>query len=112
MNYIKYFQDNEYIENKKDCWAFVQQVYKDEHNKVLPDYPIVEKPNIATALMSNMRVEETDTAEKGCIVYYHNGTTHHAGYCLNSKEFIHKTIKGVKIDKIPKKSTIYKVLND
>ena len=113
MNFIKYFQDTEFIENKKDCWSFVQQVFKDEHGYILPEHPILtDKQDIATNLLSNLDVEIIEKAQKGCIVYYQNGTTHHAGYSLNDKEFIHKTTKGVRVDKIPTNSIIYKVLND
>ena len=113
MNFIKYFKDTEYIEGKNDCWTFVQKVFKDEYNFILPEHPIlIDKKDIATALISNIPYKIIKTPEKGCIIYYHNGTTHHAGYAINNKEFIHKTINGVRIDKIPVKSTIYKVLND
>lgn len=113
MNFIKYFKDNEYIEGKNDCWTFVQQVFKDEHNFILPEHPIlIDKKDIASALISNIPYKIVQIAEKGCIIYYHNGTTHHAGYCLNKKEFIHKTLNGVAVSKIPKNAIIYKVLND
>lgn len=113
MNFIKYFKDFEYIENKKDCWTFVQKIFKDEHNFILPDAPIVSNNgDIATFLIGNIKLEEIKEAKEGCIVYYMHEKIHHAGYCLNNKEFIHKTKNGVIVSKIPKNAIIYKVLND
>lgn len=113
MDFLKYFKETEYIDGKCDCWTLVQEVFKDEHNFILPEHPIlIDKKDIATALISNIPYKIVQIPKKGCIIYYHNGKTHHAGYAINNKEFIHKTINGVRIDKIPAKSTIYKVLND
>lgn len=112
MDFIKYFQDFDYIENKKDCWTFVRQVFKDEHNITLPDAPIANKSDIATYLIDNIKIEKQKEAKKGCIVYYTHENIHHAGYALDKKEFIHKTKNGVFVSKIPKNAIIYKVLND
>lgn len=113
MDFIKYFKDTEYIENKKDCWTFLKEVFKDEHNIELPDYPIMlENGEIASFLTENIPYCFLDEAKKGCIIYYHNGAVHHAGYALNSKEFIHKTKQGVRVNFIPKNAIIYQVLND
>lgn len=113
MNFIEYFKDSEYIDNKNDCWTFVQRVFKDEHGFILPNHPIMTtKSDIATYLKNNIQFQIINKAEKGCIVYYKHGTTHHAGYSLNNKEFIHKTLKGVIVSKIPENAIIYKVLND
>ncbi|MBQ2391412.1 MAG: C40 family peptidase [Clostridia bacterium] len=113
MNYIKYLSDRSYKNRANDCWTFVQTVFKDEHNVVLPDYPIMtDKQEIATALISNIPYKLVNKAEKGCIVYYHNGKNHHAAYALNDKKMIHKTLGGVQVTNIPKNSTIFKVLND
>lgn len=113
MDFIKYFSDKEYIKNKNDCWAFVRQVFMDEHNFCLPEYPIMgDNKNIASFLIENISYKIVQKAEKGCIVYYKHDTIHHAGYALNDKEFIHKSLSGVTVSKIPKNSIIYKVLND
>lgn len=65
MNYQKYFSDYKYQYGSNDCWTFVQQVYKDEHNRELPDYPIcATKPEIASFLTSNIDYEIVDKAEK------------------------------------------------
>lgn len=111
MNYQKYFSDYKYQYGSNDCWTFVQQVYKDEHNRELPDYPIcATKPEIASFLTSNIDYEIVDKAEKGCIVYYNNGNTHHAGYAINDKLYIHKTRQRVEVSNIPEKAIIYKIL--
>lgn len=111
MNYIKYFQNNNYELNKSDCWTFVQDVFWDEHQKQLPDHPIMtDKAEAASRLQSNIPYKIVKTAEKGCIVYYHNSTTHHAGYAINDKLYIHKTRKRVEVSPIPEKAIIYKIL--
>lgn len=113
MDFIKYLSDKNYIEGENDCWTFIQTVFKDEHNISLPDHPIlIDKQDIATALISNIPYEVVNTAEKGNIIYYHNGKNHHAGYALNDKKMIHKTLGGVEVSNIPKNSIIFKVLND
>ena len=114
MNFIKYFQNTQYELDKNDCWTFVQDVYYDEHKVKLPDHPIMTaKDEIATQLVaSNMPHCVVEKAEKGCIVYYRNGKIHHAGYAIDDKKFIHKTLKGVEISNIPENAIIYKVLND
>ena len=111
MNYIKYFQQNKYELNKSDCWSFVQEVFFDEHGIKLPDRPIMtDKAEIATCLRSNIPYQLAEKAEKGCIVYYHNGNTHHAGYAINDKKYIHKTRQRVEISPIPTQAIIYKIL--
>lgn len=114
MNYIKYFQNTQYEMDKNDCWTFVQEVFFDEEGIKLPDHPILTtKEQIAEGLInSNIKYCIVDKAKKGCIVYYHNGSIHHAGYALDDKTFIHKTRQAVEISKIPTKAIIYKVLND
>lgn len=113
MDFIKYFKDTEYIEGKNDCWTFVQQIFKDEHNIILPDYPImIKKSDIASFLIENIPYNFVKKASKGCIIYFKHDKTHHAGYALNEKEYIHKSIKGVIVSKIPDNAIIYKVLND
>lgn len=111
MNYIKYFQENTYELNKSDCWTFVQEVFFDEHGKKLPDHPIMtDKAEAASNLKSNIPYKTVQTAEKGCIVYYHNRNIHHAGYAINDKKYIHKTLKKVEIGDIPSTAIIYKIL--
>lgn len=113
MNFIKYFTFPKYEENKCDCWFLVCEIFKDEHNLILPSHPImISDKDSATYLKSNIDYSIVDKAQKGCIVYYTLGDIHHAGYALDDKKFIHNTKKGVRVDKIPQNATIYKVLND
>lgn len=113
MNYIKYFQNTDYERDKNDCWTFLQEVFLDEHNIKLPDHPIMnDKSEIASNLIENIPYEIVNKAQKGCIIYYHNGTTHHAGYAIDAKKYIHKTRQRVEVSDIPDKAIIYKVLND
>lgn len=113
MNYIKYFQNTTYEPDKNDCWTFVQEVFSDEHGIKLPNHPIMtNKAEIASNLTSNIPYKIVNKAHKGCIVYYHNETTHHAGYAIDDKKFIHKTRKRVEISNIPHNAIIYEVLSD
>lgn len=113
MNYIKYFQNTQYELDKNDCWTFLQEVFEDEEGIKLPDHPIMpNKSDIASKLISNIPYRIVDRAHKGCVIYYHNGTTHHAGYALNEKQYIHKTRQRVTVSPIPEKAIIYEVLSD
>lgn len=113
MNYIKYFQNTNYELDKNDCWTFLQEVYYDEHALKLPNHPIMtDKAEIASNLTSNIPYRIVDKAHKGCIIYYHNGSIHHAGYALDEKKYIHKTRQRVEVSDIPQKAIIYEVLSD
>lgn len=113
MNYLKYFNNTGFELNTNDCWTFLQEVYRDEEGINLPEHPIMtDKAEISSYLHSNIRYNIVDTAKKGNIIYYHNGTIHHVGYALNDKQFIHKTRQRVEISKIPEKAIIYEVLSD
>lgn len=110
MNYIKYFQDYKYQYGSKDCWSFVQTVFKDEHNIDLPDYPICNsQSDVASYILSNIDLKQVDKAEKGCIIYIKLGNMHHAGYAINDKLYIHKTRQRVEVSNIPDKAIIYKL---
>ena len=111
MNFIKYFQNNKYELNKNDCWCFIQDIFKEEHNILLPNHPIMtDKTEIASYLKSNISYQIMETAEKGCIIYFVKNNLHHVGYALNDKKYIHKTFESVEISDIPKNATIYKIL--
>lgn len=113
MNYIKYFQNTQYELDKNDCWTFLQEVFRDEEGRELPNHPIMtDKAEIASNLISNIPYRIIEKAKKGCVVYYHNGNTHHVGYALNEKQYIHKTKHRVEIGNIPSNSIIYEVLSD
>ena len=111
MNFKKYFQDYKYQYGSHDCWSFVQQVFEDEHNIKLPDYPVLNNAlEISGFLKSNIRHEIVNKAQKGCIIYYNNGNIHHAGYAIDDKLYIHKTRQRVEVGNIPDKAIIYKIL--
>lgn len=111
MNYQKYFSDYKYQYGSNDCWTFVQQVFKDEHNIELPDYPICsDSSERAVYLKSNINLEQVPIAFKGCIVYFTKNHINHAGYAIDDKLYIHKTRQRVEFSKIPEKAIIYKVL--
>ena len=111
MNFIKYFQENEYVKDKNDCWSFVQKVFKDEHNILLPNHPIMtDKSEIASYLKSNISYQIMEKAEKSCIIYFFKNNLHHVGYALNDKKYIHKTYQKVEVSDIPKDAVIYKIL--
>ena len=113
MNYIKYFQNTKYELDSNDCWTLIQDIFRDEHGIELPKHPIMtDKSEIASYLISNIPYEPLDKPEKGCIVYFTRGDIHHAGYALNDKKFIHKTVKRVEIAPIPQDAKLYKVIND
>lgn len=113
MNFIKYFQNNEYEIDKNDCWTFLQEVFYDEEGVKLPNHPIMtDKSEIATQLISNIPYKIVKKAHKGCIIYYQNEKTHHVGYALDDKKYIHKTRQRVEVSNIPKNAIIYEVLSD
>lgn len=111
MNFIKYFQNNNYEPDTNDCWTFIQQVYRDEHKIELPNHPIMtDKSEIASYLKSNISYQIMEKAEKGCIIYFFKNNLHHVGYALDDKKYIHKTHTRVEVSDIPKNAVIYKIL--
>lgn len=110
MNYLKYLiENNTYNRGEYDCWTFVQKIYKEEHNKILPDLPIVQT-DCESYLTSNINVKVTDKPHKGCIIYFTVKGLEHCGYAIDEKNYIHKSEKQVFISPIPRKATIYEVL--
>jgi len=112
MDYLKYFRNTKYDDNN-NCWTFVREIYKDEHNVLLPEVPIFETPLEWTSyLQANIKHKVLETAHKGCLIHVWNKIDEHIGYATNDKEYLHKTSKGVFVSAIPKRCLIYEVIND
>lgn len=110
MNYLKYFQNKEYELGINDCWTFIQEVFKDEHNIQLPDCPICrDDKEYSNYIHANMAVKPVKKAYKGVLVHI-SSKFEHIGYAINEKEYIHKCVEGTIIQKIPNKSLLYEVV--
>lgn len=109
MNYLKYFKNDKWQKSKNDCWTLLQDIFKDEHGKKLPDIPIFEDEE--SFVRGNIKHKKVDKARKGIVVHVSTSKYEHIGYALNDKEYIHKTInQGVKITPIPKNAELYEIL--
>lgn len=111
MDLKKYFNPN-YIQGKVDCWTLLQDIFKDEHNIDLPNYPYAiegRENEFEQHARANLKLETVQKPEKGCIVYV-GGRLSHVGYALNSKMFIHQTVGGTKVERIKKEHILYKVM--
>ncbi|PNX49888.1 MAG: hypothetical protein BV457_00175 [Thermoplasmata archaeon M9B1D] len=101
-NYLKHF-NKKYELGKCDCWTLIQDIFKEEHNIDLPKYPFVIEGNekdFAKHLRANLLFEEIKEPKKTCIVHK-SGINEHIGYCVGNNKYIHRTILGTKINKIP-----------
>ena len=109
MNYLKYFKNDKWQKSKNYCWTLLQDIFKDEHGKKLPDIPIFEDEE--SFVRGNIKHKKVDKARKGIVVHVSTSKYEHIGYALNDKEYIHKTInQGVKITPIPKNAELYEIL--
>lgn len=109
MNYLKYFQNQEYELGSNDCWTFTQQIFKDEENKILPDLPVVDE-NAEGYLRQNLKLKRVEKAHKGCVIFVKTKGLNHTGYALNENEYLHKTLQMPQISRIPKTAEIYEIL--
>lgn len=108
MKYLKHF-NKKYELGKCDCWTLIQDIFLEKHNLKLPDCPFAVKENekeFAKYLRANLILEELKISKHNCIVHK-SGINEHIGYCINDKQYIHRTIKGTKINKIPTKYCKY-----
>lgn len=109
MNYLEYYKNNLYSLGDNDCWTFVQDIFKKEQSKILPDIPIMNDTKEGF-LKSNIPYRKVDNAFEGCLVYLKTIGNGHVGYAINQFEFIHKSKSGVMISPIPKSAEIYEIL--
>ena len=111
MDFLKYFKNNEYIKGINNCWTFVQEVYKDEHDYNLPDVPVFDTPSEwKTYLKTNIDYRIAEKAHKGCLIHVWTTVDEHIGYAVDGLKYIHKTSRGVFVSPIPKKCIIYEVI--
>lgn len=111
MNYLKYLQQNNYKKGIDNCWTFVQEIFKDEHNYQLPDVPIFDDPREwKSYIKANAKYEIHGKAHKGCLIHVWTPKDEHIGYAIDEKQYIHKTQNGVFISTIPKRCIIYEVI--
>ena len=108
MTYLHHF-NKKYELGKCDCWTLVQDIFMEKHGVNLPDCPFAVKENekeFAKYLKANLILEEINRPKKNCIVHK-SGINEHIGYCIDSKKYIHRTILGTKINRIPVKYCKY-----
>lgn len=110
MNLDKHFIGR-YEVGKWDCWTLVQDLFLEEHNLKLPDYPYMtqSQEDFRKYVFNNLLVEEVKEPQKGLFVCYINSGVVHAGYVISNKEFIHRPETGTRIDKIKTAVKMYKV---
>lgn len=112
MNYLKYYQNQKYQLGKYDCWTFIQEVFKNEQNILLPDVPIFNDTNEGY-LKENIKHKVLKKAENGCLVFVKTKFLNHVGYAVSDNEYIHKTGNtGVIISKIPQNAEYFKIIRD
>lgn len=110
MNLNKHFI-GKYKLGEWDCWTLVQDIYKEEHDLALPDYPVFtqSKEEFKKLVFTNILVEEVKEPQKGLFVCFSNNGTVHTGYVLNNKEFIHRPECGTKVSELRPFIKMYKV---
>ena len=109
MDYLKYFQNFEYRQGENDCWTFIQQIFKDEKDIILPDLPVIDNTSEGY-LKTNVTHKRVNKAHEGCLIFVKTKECSHTGYAINDKEYIHKGCKRVSISPIPKTAEIYEIL--
>lgn len=111
MNYLKHFQNTEYVKGKNDCWTFVQDVFEEEQGYRLPDCPIYgTDKEYKGHLKANIKFTLKKEPKKGLLVHVTKAKLEHIGYAVNGKQYIHKTFDGVICSDIPKTAFLYEVL--
>ena len=110
MNLDKHFIGN-YKVGVWDCWTLAQDMFKQEHNIDLPDFPhmTTNSKEFKDNIFTNVLLEEVKEPQKGLMVYYVNAGEHHAGYVINDKEYIHRPACGTRIDNIKPFVKMYRV---
>ena len=95
-----------------DCWTLICDIYKDEHDLILPDYPYAiedRESDFAYFVKANLMLEILDRPEKGAIMHYSH-ISEHVGYCLSDRQYIHRVKEGTKVQDIPSRHCkFYKV---
>ena len=101
---INYMKKKKYIENEYICWNFVQDVYKDEYDISLPDYPVDEvQAEFKHKLASNFPCKKIQKDEKileGDVIVFSLFANQHAGVMIDSENFIHLKKTGVAVSNI------------
>lgn len=110
MNLQKHFLGH-YKVGKRDCWSLVKDLFVEEQDIILPDFPYTttSQKEFKDIVFSNVLLERVIEPERGLIIYYIDKGEHHVGYVLDSKEYIHRTRTGTMISKIKKSQELYKV---
>ena len=109
---VKKYFGGEYAKGEHDCWTLLQDIYQQEHDFTLPDFPIfgLTESDYPFYMVANMYVEKIPTPEVGCIVH-RSGIIEHVGYCLDGKRYIHRTLNETRCDKIKaEKCEFYRIL--
>ena len=82
---IHYMMNKHYQENKYVCWDFVMDVYKDEYNINLPEYPVDEvQAEFKKRLTSNIpHVKVEGEPIEGDIIVFSLFANQHAGVMID-----------------------------
>lgn len=112
---IHYMMNKHYQENKYVCWDFVMDVYKDEYNINLPEYPVDEiQAEFKKRLTSNIpHVKVEGEPVEGDIIVFSLFANQHAGIMIDYQNFIHLANDGVRVTSIKdvgKNYAIYRVV--
>lgn len=111
MDYLKYFKNIKYVKGENDCWTFIQDIFKEEHNIILPDNPIcLSDSGCKSYLKENIKFKIVSNAKKGFLAHVSYKNIEHIGYCVDSKNYIHKSYQGVLCSLIPKYCIFYEVI--
>lgn len=100
---VKYMMTKHYDEQNYNCWDFVQDVYKDEYDYRLPDYPMGTVPaQFKDKLKSNINhiKIEKENAIEGDIVIFSLFADQHAGVMLDNDSFIHMSKTNVAVSQL------------
>lgn len=111
MTHLRHF-NKKYELGKCDCWTLIQDLFKERHKIILPDCPFAVKENekeFAKYLKANLILQELDKPKKSCIVHK-SGINEHIGYYIGNGNYIHRTILGTKINRIPTKYCKYYII--
>ncbi len=99
---VKYMKTKRYTEDKYVCWDFVRDIYKDEYNITLPEYPTDEiQTEFKNELISNIpHIKTNDSPKSGDIIVFSLFANQHAGVMVDRSNFIHLAKDGVRVTSI------------
>lgn len=99
---IRYMRTKKYADGKYVCWDFVRDVYKDEYNIELPEYPVDEiQTEFKDKLTSNIPHKKIqENPQSGDIIVFSLFANQHAGIMIDKCNFIHLATDGVRVTNV------------